>query len=202
MKPELDPKGLQSHGGPTETIALASSSPAIGFVPVKEDCEEEGTGPALPNEKGTSTPVDQRGVERPGIPGKGCDIGAYEYQEPPKQEVKTEEKAPAPVPQPAGAVLSVKISSPVQCASKRDITIHIQNVRNFGIVSAVVSIDGHDKKTLSAKHLIAGINLRGLPPGTFTVEIVAHTHSGHTLKGKRVYHTCHTKLPGHSYLRL
>jgi hypothetical protein len=189
--------GLASNGGPTQTIALLSSSPAIGFVPLSEDCDEAVFGPAG---------VDQRGLKRPGIAGKGCDIGAYEYQEPAKQEVKTEEKAPAPAPtpapQPASAVLSVKITSPVQCASKRDITIHIQNVRNFGIVSAVVSIDGHDKKTLSAKHLIAGINLRGLPPGTFTVEIVAHTHSGHTLRGERVYHTCHTKLPGHSYLRL
>jgi hypothetical protein len=201
VKPELDPKGLQPNGGPTETIALLATSPAVGFVPVKEDCEEEGTGPALPNEHGTSTPVDQRGVVRPGIPGKGCDIGAYEYQEPAKQEVKNEEKVPAPAPA-ASSVLSVKISSPAQCASKRDITIHIQNVKHFGIASAVVSIDGHDKKTLSGKHLSTGINLRGLPPGTFTVEIVAHTHSGHTLKGKRVYHTCHTKLPGHSYLRL
>lgn len=184
--------GLASNGGPTQTIALLSTSPAIGFVPLTEDCDEAVFGPEG---------VDQRGLKRPGIAGKGCDIGAYEYQEPAKQEVKNEEKAPAPAPA-ASSVLSVKISSPAQCASKRDITIHIQNVKHFGIASAVVSIDGHDKKTLSGKHLSTGINLRGLPPGTFTVEIVAHTHSGHTLKGKRVYHTCHTKLPGHSYLRL
>ena len=76
VKPELDTKGLQGNGGPTETIALLAASPAIGFVPMKEDCEAEGTGPALPNEQGKSTPVDQRGVERPGIPSRGCDIGA------------------------------------------------------------------------------------------------------------------------------
>jgi hypothetical protein len=97
-------------------------------------------------------------------------------------------------------VLSFKVV--VQCTSQRDITIHIQNVKQFGIVSAVVSIDGHSKRTLTGRHLTTAINLRGLPPGTFTVEIVAHTHSGHTLKGKRVYHTCHSKLPGHSYLPL
>jgi hypothetical protein len=193
VPPGLDEEaGLASNGGPTQTIALLSNSPAIGFVPLSEDCDEAVFGPSG---------VDERGLKRPGIAGKGCDIGAYEYQEPAKQEVKNEEKAPAPAPA-ASSVLSVKISSPAQCASKRDITIHIQNVKHFGIASAVVSIDGHDKKTLSGKHLSTGINLRGLPPGTFTVEIVAHTHSGHTLKGKRVYHTCHTKLPGHSYLRL
>ncbi len=90
----------------------------------------------------------------------------------------------------------------VQCTSKRDITIHLQNVKQFGIVSAVVSIDGHHKRTLTGRRLTTAINLVGLPKGTFTIEIVAHTRSGHTLHGKRVYHTCHTKLPGHSYIRL
>ncbi len=204
--PELDPKGLQSNGGPTQTIALLSSSPAIGFVPIKEDCEEEGNGPALANEHGEPVPVDQRGEKRPGIPGKECDIGAYEYQQPPAPKVEPVTVEPVIVPpakeEPKKEVLAVKITSSVQCASLRDITIHIQNVKQFGIVSAVVSIDGKDRRTLTGKHLSTGINLRGLPAGTFTVEIVARTRSGHTLHGKRVYHTCHTKLPGHSYLRL
>jgi hypothetical protein len=186
-------EGLANNGGPTQTIALLSTSPAIGFVPLTEDCDEPVFGPAG---------VDQRGEKRPGIAGKGCDIGAYEYQEPPKQaEAKTEEKAPAP-PVGVTSVLSVKIVSPEQCASKRDIKIHIQNVKQFGIVSAVVSVDGHHKRTLTGGHLSTAIDLRGLPTGTFTVEIVAHTRSGHTLRGKRVYHTCHTKLPGQSDLRL
>jgi predicted outer membrane repeat protein len=307
--------GLEDHGGPTETIALGASSPAIGVVPLAGDCEEEA-----PEGPGS---VDQRREPRPGISGDGCDIGAYEYQgarapsyslslEPPTGESKagetethsvtatvTEEGAPVvvtravsgavtPVPDaevtftitgqnegvtgtcatPEGTsdpdcetnsegkvvftyadkkgagkdtidasvglggkklekaasmtwtaipvtpappaatpeakkeVLSIKVVSPVQCASKRDITIHIQNVKQLGIVSAVVSIDGQHKRTLSGTHLSTGIDLVGLPPGTFTVEIVARTSSGHTLKGERVYHTCHTKLPGHSYLKL
>ncbi len=192
VAPTLDPKGLQNNGGPTQTIALLSGSPAIGVVPLAEDCEEAEAGPDL---------VDQRGVVRPGIPGKGCDIGAYEYQEsvatpaaPKKEEPKKEE--------PKKEVLSVKIVSPAQCASLRDITIHIQNVKQFGIVSAVVSIDGKHKRTLTGRRLTTAINLRGLPKGTFTIEIVARTRSGHTLRGKRVYHTCHNKLPGHSYLPL
>jgi hypothetical protein len=203
-KPGLDEaEGLTNNGGPTDTIALLSTSPAIGVVPVAEDCEESENGPAS---------VDQRGEPRPGIPGKGCDVGAYEYQgnaeEPPKKtEVKNEEPKKEEKPAATGtattSVLPFVSSTPAQqCLSQRDITIHIQNAKQFGIVSAVVSIDGHHTRTLTGKRLITAINLRGLPKGTFTVEIVAHTRSGHTLRGKRVYHTCHTKLPGHSYLRL
>ncbi len=201
VDPKLDSKGLQDNGGSTQTIALTSESPAIGQVPMKEDCEEQGIGPALELEAGKSTPVDQRSEPRPGIAGKGCDIGAYEYQEPAK-ETKKEEKKEESKPAAKTEVLSVKITSPAACTSKRDIVIHIQNVKQFGVVSAVVSIDGKARRTLRGRHLRTGIDLVGLPKGTFTVSIVAKTGSGKTLHGQRVYHTCHTKLPGHLRLRL
>jgi hypothetical protein len=57
----LSPNGLRDHGGPTETIALLVSSPAVDAVPAGA-C-------------GTST-VDQRGVPRP--QGGACDMGAFE----------------------------------------------------------------------------------------------------------------------------
>jgi hypothetical protein len=57
--PLLDPAGLQSNGGPTQTIALQAGSPAIDAA-VLANCP----------------PTDQRGVSRP--QGGGCDIGAYE----------------------------------------------------------------------------------------------------------------------------
>jgi uncharacterized repeat protein (TIGR01451 family) len=56
---------LQSDGGQTSTMALASTSPAIDAIP-------PGT-----NGCGTTVTTDQRGVARP--QGAGCDIGAYEY---------------------------------------------------------------------------------------------------------------------------
>jgi hypothetical protein len=53
-----------ANGGPTPTIALPSASPAIDLIPVAE----------------CATPVDQRGLPRPS--GAGCDVGAFELQQP------------------------------------------------------------------------------------------------------------------------
>jgi CSLREA domain-containing protein len=64
--PKLDPQGLQSNGGPTNTIALLEGSPAIDHIPnATSSC-------------GTIVKTDQRGVLRP--QGKKCDSGAYEVQ--------------------------------------------------------------------------------------------------------------------------
>jgi hypothetical protein len=56
--PQLDPSGLQSNGGPTQTIALEPGSPAIGAVESASLCASS----------------DQRGVVRP----TPCDIGAFQ----------------------------------------------------------------------------------------------------------------------------
>jgi uncharacterized protein YjdB len=62
VDPKLDPKGLGNHGGPTLTIALLPTSPAIEYVPATNA-----------NCSGT----DQRGITRP--QGVNCDSGAFEY---------------------------------------------------------------------------------------------------------------------------
>jgi len=51
-------------GGPPQTLALASTSPAVGAAEAS-GCADEGS-------------VDERGFPRPGIEAGGCDIGAYE----------------------------------------------------------------------------------------------------------------------------
>jgi predicted outer membrane repeat protein len=69
--PGLDPYGLQDNGGPTQTIALQSGSPAIDQIPTSY------------NIPGTTTPLcptaDQRGMTRPDNSETTCDIGAYEF---------------------------------------------------------------------------------------------------------------------------
>ena len=62
----LDPGGLKNNGGPTQTIALQSTSPAIDAIPVS----------ACTDVSGIQVITDQRGVFRP--QGTGCDIGAFE----------------------------------------------------------------------------------------------------------------------------
>ncbi len=62
----VDPKGLQTNGGPTQTIALLPTSPAVDSIPVS----------ACVDTNGNPVTVDQRGVARP--QGTACDIGAYE----------------------------------------------------------------------------------------------------------------------------
>ena len=61
--PLLDTSGLQNNGGPTDTIGLQPTSPAVNAVPIA-DC------PA----------TDQRGDPRPdpGDKSNACDVGAFE----------------------------------------------------------------------------------------------------------------------------
>jgi predicted outer membrane repeat protein len=58
LDPGFDPAGLKANGGPTQTIGLVSSSPAINKIP-RIYCSL----------------TDQRGYYRPGM----CDIGAFEF---------------------------------------------------------------------------------------------------------------------------
>ena len=65
-----DPKlgALSNNGGPTQTHALLSGSPAINAIP-------QGA-----NGCGTTFTEDQRGVSRP--QGSACDIGSFELESP------------------------------------------------------------------------------------------------------------------------
>jgi hypothetical protein len=105
--PKLDTNGLQSHGGPTQTVALtAASSAAIG----------NGVSADYP---GTTTPIttDQRG---PGFLRQSTpDIGAFELQAPTVTVAKAAQTAPENVAKtisgitvgdPEGSGLTVTLS--------------------------------------------------------------------------------------------
>ena len=66
--PMLDPAGLATHGGPTQTIALQAGSSAI-------NAGDESVCAAPPVNN-----LDQRGYVRPGAGATRCSIGAYEYK--------------------------------------------------------------------------------------------------------------------------
>ena len=78
----LDPKGLQDNGGPTQTIALESDSVAINAIPVAS-CQYVNVNPCTnPPTTSPSGPLvcDQRGEPRPGSGESACAIGAFEPQ--------------------------------------------------------------------------------------------------------------------------
>jgi CSLREA domain-containing protein len=73
LNPKLDPKGLRSNGGPTQTIALVSGSPAID-----KGTSAGLTGTLTTDQRGFARTVDNSGIANP-TGGDGTDIGAYEF---------------------------------------------------------------------------------------------------------------------------
>lgn len=71
VNPLFAAAGLANNGGPTETIALQPTSPAIDAIPVA-DCADQ---------LGNPLNTDQRGALRPDAGEVFCDIGAYEFEE-------------------------------------------------------------------------------------------------------------------------
>jgi CSLREA domain-containing protein len=69
--PILDPAGPANNGGPTQTIALLSGSPAIDSIPL-DSCTDQDGNPLT---------TDQRRFRRPDAGEAVCDIGAYEFQD-------------------------------------------------------------------------------------------------------------------------
>jgi hypothetical protein len=69
--PMLDPAGLSNNGGPTQTIALVSGSPAIDAIPLASCTDQDGN----------PLTTDQRGFPRPDAGENVCDVGAYEFQD-------------------------------------------------------------------------------------------------------------------------
>ena len=62
----IDPNGLQNNGGPTQTVALLSTSAAVDAIPLSY-CTDTNGNPIA---------TDQRGITRP--QGSACDMGAFE----------------------------------------------------------------------------------------------------------------------------
>jgi len=70
VNPRLDPNGLKSNGGPTQTVALQQVSPAID--------KGDNVTCAAPFPSGLAN-VDQRGFPRFRTGDSLCDIGAFEF---------------------------------------------------------------------------------------------------------------------------
>jgi hypothetical protein len=104
--PLLQP--LADNGGPNETQALGAGSPAIGAVPLAS----------------CPTTTDQRGLPRPDSGDSGCDIGAYEVQQPAAVLVPV-----APVPAPPSAPIVSPVPGGTPSHVIRRLTVSIATAR-------------------------------------------------------------------------
>jgi hypothetical protein len=94
----------------------------------------------------------------------------------------------------------IGIPSAKKCLSKRHFKIHIRKHTGLTYTSANVFVQGMPVGSVTGARLAAGVDLRGLPQGVFSVKIVVITSSGNVIQGKRTYHTCAPKrLPGHPH---
>ena len=73
--PQFSNNGLASNGGPTQTIALKSFSPAVDVIP-NSACVDSNGDPVTTDQRGRPRPDPEDGPSGP------CDIGAYEFQQP------------------------------------------------------------------------------------------------------------------------
>jgi hypothetical protein len=97
VDPKLDTAGLKDNGGPTQTFALQTSSPAIDAIQ-HASCTDQSSSP-------NQLTTDQRGMPRPDPedgPTGPCDIGAYEFQDP----------APSPSPSPTATPTPTPTTTP------------------------------------------------------------------------------------------
>jgi CSLREA domain-containing protein len=180
VDPQLAP--LADNSGPTQTMLPSNTSPAI----------DQG------NAQGLTT--DQRGRPRtvnngtPAPPGgDGTDIGAVELPLIP----------PAP-PQPNPPVVAEPpIVVTTQCRSRRHFTIRLIERRARLIHSARVSVHGRRVAVVrrrSDHRLVAVVDLRGLPKGTYRVVITARLRNGNRARWVRSYRTCIEPLPPSNHL--
>jgi uncharacterized delta-60 repeat protein len=98
-----------------------------------------------------------------------------------------------PVPPLANAVTPSSVftlPSSKRCVSKRSFKIQIREPKGVKLVSASVTVNNKRVKTLKGKRITAGVDLRGLPQGRFTVGVSARTIDGRTVKQTRKYRTC------------
>lgn len=106
---------------------------------------------------------------------------------------------PGPGPQAAPAAVAVAITRiatlpPAKgCVSRRRFPIRLRSVKANRIVRAQINLNGTQVRNVTGKALGLPIDLRGLPRGRFSVEIVTTDSTGRRLVGKRTYRTCVAK---------
>lgn len=98
--------------------------------------------------------------------------------------------APAKTPSPVPIDRIASLPPAKACVSRRRFVIHLRNVKAAKIVTAAITLNGRQVRTVRGRALGLPINLTGLPKGTFTIAIITTDAKGKRVVGKRTYHTC------------
>jgi hypothetical protein len=102
--------------------------------------------------------------------------------------------SPAPVTgKPVTFANLVTLPSAKACLSRRQISIKLAKVTGTTVTKTTVQVAGKTVRTVTGKALRAPVDLRGLPKGTFVVQLKLKLSDGRTLSGKRTYRTCAAK---------
>jgi hypothetical protein len=95
----------------------------------------------------------------------------------------------------AGSIERLTLPSAKKCLSLRLFKIHLADPQYDPLKTVIVTLKGRRIPTLrKGKYVVATINLKGLPKGSFTIKIHATTVLGHHLSASRTYHTCIAKI--------
>jgi CSLREA domain-containing protein len=192
----VDPQlgSLADNGGPTETMLPSNTSPVI----------DQGKAQAglTTDQRGEPRTVDNGKPEPQG--GDGTDIGAVDVPLIPPAP------PPPPPPPPTPPVVAKppvvpkpRIVVTTQCKSRRHFTIRLKERPGRLIRSAKVLVHGRRVAVVrrrSDRRLVAVVDLRGLPKGTYRVVIRARLRNGHRARWVRSYRTCIGPLPSSNHL--
>jgi sugar lactone lactonase YvrE len=112
----LDPGGLKTNGGSTQTIALLAGSAALDAIPLNpvNYCTDTS---------GNAVTTDQNGVTRP--QGTACDMGAYELPE--TQAGQTSQTVTFTQPAPASASYNGTFLVAAQSSSGLAVTLSVDS---------------------------------------------------------------------------
>ena len=164
VDPQL--RSLADNGGPTQTMLPSNASPVID--------QGEAQAGLTTDQRGEPRTVNNGKPEPPG--GDGTDIGAVELPPiPPTPPPPTPPPPTPPVVEPPLVVVTT------QCKSRRHFTIRLIERRGRVIRSATVFVRGRRVAVVrrrSDHRLVAVVDLRGLPKGTYRVVIRARLRNG------------------------
>jgi hypothetical protein len=168
VDPLLGPLG--NNGGPTDTMALPSGSPAIG----RGNCAD--FSPAL----------DQRGLPRPGFGETGCDTGAYEFQLRPTAVAVTCTPSPAGFGVPTTCSATVTDQAGADAAPPSGTVTFSTTAGSFGATSTCM---------LSGAGATAGCSVP-LTPNALGSQQVSAAYGGDTLRAASTGSTPLSVIPG------